>query len=51
MEASKRVAFGFAEQALGQLEGLVETEEIRLLKAVPGFHFVSGEQERQEVTL
>jgi hypothetical protein len=51
LEASKRVAFDFAEQALRQLDGWVETEEVRLLKAVPHFHFMSGEQQGQEVTL
>jgi len=51
LAASRRVAFSFAEQALRQLDGLGETEEVRLLKAVPRFHFMSGEQQGQEVTL
>jgi geranylgeranyl pyrophosphate synthase len=51
LAASRRVAFSIAEQASRQLDGLVETEEVRLLKAVPRFHFVSGEQQGQEVTL
>jgi geranylgeranyl pyrophosphate synthase len=51
MAVSKRVAFGFAEQALRQLDGWAETEEVGLLKAVPRFHLMSGEERGQEVTL
>jgi octaprenyl-diphosphate synthase len=51
LTASKRAAFGFAEQALGRLHGLEPTEEVRLLEAIARFYFSPGQLEGQEVTL
>jgi geranylgeranyl pyrophosphate synthase len=51
LAASRREAFRFAEQALRHLDGWVETEEVQLLRSVPRFHCMSGEQQGQEVTL
>jgi geranylgeranyl pyrophosphate synthase len=45
LAASHRTAFGFAEQALQKLEGLAETEEVRLLKGVVRFHFLPAEEQ------
>lgn len=51
LAASKRAAFGFAEQASGRLDVLEKTEEIRSLEAIARFHFATGQQQGQEVTL
>jgi octaprenyl-diphosphate synthase len=50
LAASRRTAFGFAEQALEKLEGLGETEEVRLLKGVVRFHFLPAEEQGQEIS-
>jgi geranylgeranyl pyrophosphate synthase len=50
LAASRRTAFAFAEQALGRLAGLAETEELRLLEAVVRFRLGSEQQTGQEVS-
>ena len=51
LAASKRAAFGLAEQALGRLNGLAATEELRWLQSVARFHFSPGREQGQEVSL
>ena len=51
LAASKRAAFGFAEKALGRLDVLEKTDEVRSLEAVALFHLSPGQQQGQEVTL
>ena len=50
LAASRRTAFAFAEQALGRLAGLAETEELRLLEAVVRFRLGPEQQPGQEVS-
>ncbi len=50
LAASRRTAFAFADQALGRLAGLAETEELRLLEAVVRFRLGPEQQPGQEVS-
>ena len=50
LASSRRTAFAFAEQALGRLSGLAETEELRLLEAVVRFRLGPEQQPVQEVS-
>jgi geranylgeranyl pyrophosphate synthase len=50
LAASRRTAFAFAEQALGRLAGLPETEELRLLEEAVRFRLGPEQQPGQEVS-
>jgi hypothetical protein len=50
LAASRENAFAFAEQALGRLDGLADTEELRLLEAVVRFRLGSEQEPGQEVS-
>jgi len=50
LAASRSTAFAFAEQAMGRLAGLAETEELRLLEAVVRFRLGPVQTPGQEVS-